>query len=155
MPNPLRVECTRLADQLERSLQGGAWHGPSILELLAGLEPDAATWRPCPEAHSIKATVFHLGHWMRDAARRLQGLPGAESGSDWDAPERWPAALEGLVAAHGALQAALRDLDDSRLGGQDPTNRDLLLGLLQHNAYHAGQLACLRKAAAHAAGGGA
>jgi hypothetical protein len=30
-------ELERIVDQLRRGLKGGAWHGPAVLELLAGV----------------------------------------------------------------------------------------------------------------------
>ena len=48
------------------------------------------------------------------------------------------------------MHSMLLALDDERLDGpvtgSDPTVRGQLLGLLQHNAYHAGQIVVLRKA---------
>jgi len=47
-------------------------------------------------------------------------------------------------------------LDDTRLDdavdGSDPTLRGMLIGLLQHNAYHAGQISLARKVAAGGSG---
>ena len=47
------------------------------------------------------------------------------------------------------MHTAVLALPDERLDdpvvGSDPTVRGMLLGVLQHNAYHAGQLVFLRK----------
>jgi hypothetical protein len=150
-----RSECARLTDQLERGFRGGAWHGPAIWEVLSGVDARVAAWRPAPEAHSIVDLVGHLTYWMRDTGHHLGGIAPA-SGSDW--PEgatltemEWKARCEALEAAYRDLQTALGTLDDGRLEdtvpGSDPTIRGLLLGTLQHNAYHSGQMALLRKLA--------
>jgi len=49
-----------LADQLERSFRGGAWHGPAVAETLAGIDAATAAARPLPDAHSIWENVHHL-----------------------------------------------------------------------------------------------
>lgn len=150
-----RSECSRFADQLERGFRGGAWHGPSVGELLAGLEAPLAGWRPAQGFHSIADLVGHITYWMRETSHRMGGAEPAP-GSDWptEAPltaEAWKARLAELEEAYRGLQSALGALDDSRLEdavpGADPTLRGLLLGILQHNAYHSAQMALLRRLA--------
>lgn len=149
---------TRLADQLERGFRGGAWHGPALMELLAGLGAEGARWRPAPASHSIADLVGHLTYWLEDAHRQIAGMPRQplEAEADWAArtptsEADWQAACAALEAAHAGLRAAVLDLDESRLdearSGSDTTIRGLLQGTLQHNAYHAGQIALLRKLA--------
>ena len=150
-----RSECARLADQLERGFRGGAWHGPSVGEVLAGVEAPLAAWRPAPEFHCIADLVGHLAYWMGETTHRIRGGEPA-SGADWplEAPptaEAWRDRLTHLEEAYRGLHAALGAMDDSRLEdavpGADPTIRGLLLGTLQHNAYHSAQMALLRKLA--------
>jgi uncharacterized damage-inducible protein DinB len=169
-PNPVRedamepserFETARLADQLERSFRGGAWHGPAVAEALDGVGAAAAARRPLVGAHTIAEIVGHLTYWLRAAVVRLRGEREEEvlGRADWPpaatAEDAWRAARAALEAAHRELHAAVVALEDSRLDdpvpGSDPTVRGMLLGLLQHNAYHAGQIALLAKAA----GGGA
>ena len=156
---PSKVESTRLADQLERSFRGGAWHGPSIEESLAGLSAaDANGLRPIPGAHTIAEIVAHLAFWLEHAARRIDGAgdEGLSEGDDWPPPgegeEGWRALLARLDAAHRRLHSQVAALDDAALDGPvagcDPTVRGLLHGILQHNAYHGGQIVVLRKSEA-------
>lgn len=151
------TETDLLADQLERSFRGGAWHGPSVTEALADLTAEQAAHRPIPAAHTIAEIVGHVATWTDVARRRIEGEGAARVTPEDDFPadgavssEAWRATLERLEAAHRALHAAIQDLDDARLddpvSGSDPTVRGLLLGVIQHNTYHAGQIAVLRKA---------
>lgn len=157
-PDPGRVETARLADQLERAFRGGAWHGPSLSEVLDGVDAATAAARPVGDAHSIGEIAGHVAFWIDACLRRMEGeaitnvppevdFPAAAAASD----ETWRATLAGLDRAHRRLHAHLLGLDDERLdgpvAGSDPTVRGQLLGILQHNAYHAGQIAFLRKAA--------
>ena len=80
---------------------------------------------------------------------------------DWPAigeptDERWQQALDRLEASHRALIAAVKALPEARL--YEPTNDTrngplgtgvsyyvLLHGIVQHDVYHTGQIALLKK----------
>ena len=150
-------QAENLADLLERAFRGGAWHGPAVAEALDGVDAATAAARPIAGAHSIWEIVHHLATWnevplRRLAGERLQNLPAE---CDFPpvadvSPDAWRAALAALAGAHAALHARVRDLADAQLddpvAGSDPTVRGMLLGVLEHNAYHAGQIVLLRKA---------
>lgn len=159
-PAPV-TEAVRFADQLERSFRGGAWQGPSLTEALAGITATAAFRRPVAGGHSIAELVFHVDFWLDAARRRIAGeaVDGAVPEADWpsgvdgksaSAPA-WEAALAHLEESHRRLHSTVLALDETRfdqpVAGADPTLRGLLLGILQHNAYHAGQIALLAKTA--------
>jgi uncharacterized damage-inducible protein DinB len=148
----------KLADQLERSFRGGAWHGQALGEALAGVDAPTAAARPVAAAHSIWEIVHHLTVWYEVPRRRLDGerLQDLPPERDWPpvgdtSAGAWKSALAALAGAHAALHARVLALADGQLedpvAGSDPTVRGMLLGILQHNAYHAGQIVLLRKAA--------
>ncbi|HXT50990.1 MAG TPA: DinB family protein [Thermoanaerobaculia bacterium] len=158
-PDPSRIETARLADQLERAFRGGAWHGPSLSEVLDGVDAATAAHRAFPDAHTIAELAGHVAFWIDAAHRRMQGeaivnvppeVDFPRGGADTDAA--WRATLANLEGAHRRLHTALLALDDDALdgavAGSDPTVRGQLLGILQHNGYHAGQIALLKKAGA-------
>jgi uncharacterized damage-inducible protein DinB len=159
-PAPVaNVEAARLADQLERSFRGGAWHGPALLQAVDGVDAALATSRPIGAAHTIHELVWHAAFWLDVGRQRIEGVPPQALGpdADWpatdgDAAALWRDALDRLEAAHRGLHALVSSLPDARLEdpvtGSDPSVRGLLLGLVQHNAYHAGQIVLLRKAGA-------
>jgi len=158
MAQPRDLAPTRLADQLERGFRGGAWHGPALMELLTGVDGRLAQWRPEPATHSIAELVGHLTYWLKDTERQIVGAdrPQGGPGSDWgpaelDSDATWQATCTALEEAHCGLRTAVHHLEEARLdevrSGSDTTIRGLLLGTLQHNAYHAGQIALLRKQA--------
>ena len=161
-PDADRVETSRLADQLERAFRGGAWHGPSIDEVLDGVDAATAAARPIGEAHSIAEIAGHVAFWIDAARRRMEGEEITNVPTEVDFPadgaksaEAWRATLANLDQAHRRLHAAILALDDDELdgavAGSDPTVRGQLLGILQHNAYHAGQIVVLKKAGAGSA----
>ena len=67
------ADVSRLNEQLRRALQGDAWHGPSVLELLAGLSAAQAASHPIAGAHSIWELVLHIRTDYDLLLRRLAG----------------------------------------------------------------------------------
>ncbi len=145
-----------IADQLQRSYSGEAWHGPSVTELLSGVSAEQALAKPLAGAHNIWELVMHIGVWMSVARRRLAGdtveptpqqdWPPVDGGS----PAAWQQTLAALEHEHAQLQAAVRSLSEASLDSQTPGKKHsqafLLHGVIQHNLYHAGQIAMLKKA---------
>ena len=159
---PKRTEIDFLADQLERSFHGGAWHGPAVAEVLDGVDAASAAAKVLP-AHSIWEMVHHLTVWCDIARQRMTGEGGSccpPEELDWPSPAvassaAWKVSKKALADAHRHLHAALLKLSDADLerpvAGSDPTLRGLIFGVLQHNTYHAGQIALLKKAARRSA----
>lgn len=146
-----------LADQLERAFRGGAWHGPAVAETLAGIDERTAAARPLAGAHSIWEIVHHLTVWNDVPRRRLNGerLQNLPAERDWPPVEdtsasAWRTALEALEEAHTAFHDRVLELSDGQLDdpvtGSESTVRGTIFGVLQHNGYHAGQIALLSKA---------
>ena len=161
MTNPSQTEF--LVDQLERAHAGDPWHGSSRASLLADVTVQEARVRPFPSVHSIWELVLHMTAWTREVTRRLQGgLAGEPEMGDWPPPpsrpdERgWHAARSALDEAHVALRDAVRAFDASRLAarvgderspalGTGVTFAQTINGLVQHDAYHSGQIALVKK----------
>lgn len=149
-------ENERIADQHLRALNGPAWHGDSVMEILNGVTASEAAAKPIPGAHSIWELLFHLEAWNRMALEALDGpeyevpedlnFPAVAdaSGQAWhDALTRFAATKELLVTRILALPLA--GLDET-VPGQKYSRHFLLHGVVQHDLYHAGQMALLKKA---------
>lgn len=151
-------ETERLAAQLHQALAGGAWHGPSWREILAGVGREAALAHPIAGAHSIAEIVLHTSTWHDVVRRRLLGeSPQVSSSEDWppaDLPDEaaWLGAMDRLFETGDALCEEIRYFAVERLlerrPGLDDTWFGMIAGELQHVLYHAGQVALLRRAAA-------
>ncbi len=150
-------EVERIADQLKRAHEGGAWHGPAIDELLRGVTAGQAAARPVEGAHSIWEIVLHIEAWERAVLRRLRGDSAQifNTEEDWSSvdagdEEGWRDALGRLAATGAALREAVVELEDSQL--DEPIYPEMssryvtLHGVVQHTLYHAGQIALLKKA---------
>ena len=145
-----------IVDQLHRAYAGEAWHGPSLSEILTGVTAPVASAKPISGAHSIWELVLHISAWIIAARRRLVGDPAELSAEeDWPAitshtEEAWRQTLAALEREHTALREAIRQLSDDQLRakipGADYSATFMLNGVIQHNLYHAGQIALLKKA---------
>ena len=151
-------EAKRIEDELWRALYGDAWHGPAVLELLDGIHAGTAAAKPIRGCHSIWEIVLHLDAWHQVVFQCLHGhaveLPADQ---DWPASgghtaQAWRSALQLLHDNHQALCRAVGCLPDSQLLLQVPGKEEwysvyfMLHGVVQHDLYHAGQIALLKKA---------
>ena len=150
-------EIGHLTDQHRRALAGGAWHGPAVLDALKGVTASRAASRPLDATHSIWEIVRHIEAWDRVAIRRIRGetvdLSDAE---DWPpigktGPASWRRDVESMKATHRELNRAIARLTAGRLERKPgPRSRrklfHLVYGVIQHEVYHAGQIAILKKA---------
>jgi hypothetical protein len=142
-----------LLDDIERSVRGPAWHGPSLEENLEGVGAAAAAVRP-PSGHSIWELVLHAAVWIDEVASRFRGSSHAEpEAGDWPSVQdtseaAWQLARAWPGQALARLDDAVRAFPEDRLMMTVPngaTYLQMLMGLPQHNAYHSGQIALLRK----------
>lgn len=157
-----RVES--LADDWRRSCWSDPWHGPSLGSLLRGVDAATAAARPVSGAHSIWELVLHVTGWTCEVARRMEGgEPAMPEEGDWPdvgeaSPARWQAALDALAESQARLDRVLTAFPETRLtervgGARDAplgtgvTYEGMVRGALQHNGYHGGQIALLRRAA--------
>jgi len=150
-------ELQRIDDQLQRMFEGDPWHGLSLSSLLDGVDAETAAARPIPGAHSIWELVHHLTVWLDVPRRRVEGRQAIEPtpAEDWPPVQatgetEWREALDRLRQAYRKLREMLAWLDEARIEETSPgrsyPNYVLLHGVIQHLAYHGGQIALLRKA---------
>lgn len=154
-------EILRIVDQLEREHAGEPWHGSPLQQILQGIDHSQASAKPVANAHSIWELVLHLTAWKNETRHRLSGARAGEpQEGDWPSVGEttvtaWREAVERLALAHRLLVSAVRDFpepklfeptNDRRPGQIAPTYYELLHGIIQHDVYHAGQIAILKKA---------
>jgi uncharacterized damage-inducible protein DinB len=152
-----------IVDQLRRLHEGDAWHGPSLQEALAGVTAGMAVARPIPGAHNIAELVHHVAAWVGEVTTRLGGrIPQMPDEGDFPPPidvldeEAWTALRVRLDHAHHRLVDAILGFDPSRLEermgtadaplGTGVSFEGMLHGVVQHDAYHAGQIVLLKRA---------
>jgi uncharacterized damage-inducible protein DinB len=126
------------------------------MELLAGVDAAKAAARPIADGHSIWELVLHIAAWDKAVADRLSGGRGQVSTAEnfpavTDTSEAaWQNAIETLKDNHRNLIAAMAQVAETRLDAPvgDGTSSAYvhMHGAVQHDLYHAGQIAILKKA---------
>jgi len=156
-------EIARIKEQMQRAFKAEAWCGSSLQEALDGVTAKRAAARPVASAHSIWEIVLHVAAWKGAISQRLTGQHVAlPDEGDWPAvaemsPAAWQETLRLLEERHAQLQSVTESLTDAqlddflgreqdRMTGGSVTHYVTLHGILQHDLYHAGQIAILKKA---------
>jgi uncharacterized damage-inducible protein DinB len=151
-------ETARIADQLRRAFESDAWHGDSLFEILEGVTAAQASARPVPGAHTIWELVLHIAAWDGAVLGRLGGIAVTLSDAENFPPvtdfseASWRLTLEQVRRVHAELVATVAAFPDSRLNEMVPGKQGahynfyyMLHGVVQHELYHAGQIALLKK----------
>ena len=156
------AERALILDELRRAWDGDPWHGEPVRRILDGIYAEQAAARPFPGAHGIWELVLHMTSWTREVTRRLRDRVAREpADGDWPAvsgggDREWRAAVDALARAHAELVSVAAEFPPAELEHAVGDERDrplgagvsyavMLHGLAQHHAYHAGQIALLRK----------
>ena len=135
------------------------WHGPALADLIGDVSAEDAAEHPVAGAHSIWELVLHVTAWTEIVRRRLVSPTAIEPSQKEDWPpvddrsaDAWRAAVERMKDAHRELATDVSALDDSRLIGRVPGREHTVLamvhGVVEHDSYHGGQIAILKKALA-------
>ncbi len=155
-----------LSEELRKGYGDDPWHGSSTSALLKGVTAEEAAAHPVPDAHGIWEIVLHMTGWLNEARRRLcGGEPAMPEAGDWPEPSEpsdsaWQMDRSRLEKAVEDLLGVLAGLNEENLDrlkgsieeirnpalGSGVTHRAMINGVIQHNAYHSGQIALLRKA---------
>ena len=151
-----QTESLRIADQLRRAFYGDAWHGPALMELLEDVDAAMASAKPLHDVHSIWELVLHIAAWDGAGIVRLGGKVCQLTGTDnfplvpKPTEAAWRKAVAETRRTHDKLVKTVAGLEDSRLRDRVPGKRydfcHMLHGIAQHELYHAGQIAILKKA---------
>jgi uncharacterized damage-inducible protein DinB len=139
--------------QLDDAFAGPDWH--SLLSNLHTVAPEDWTWVPPGGARSIRAIVRHVGRVKLMAFDQAFGagtLASDEVGGDEETGD-FPSAIAWLRMGHERLRGGIAALaDDAELLGPRRTNwgelREtrwiIVVTMIQHDLYHAGEINHLR-----------
>lgn len=143
---------------LKETYQGDPWHGRSIKALLSEVSPEIALKKPNAASHSIAELVYHMITWRDFATSRLQAEEGKDmkyfEDNDWrkldlNSVQTWEQGLKLLEDSQQRLLTVLEQFQDSILPEKVEERKYnfkvLLYGVVQHDAYHAGQIAYVSK----------
>lgn len=116
-----------------------------------------AATRPRPDLHSIWELVLHITAWQKMALQSLEGNAYVSMTGEEDWPtvpadpteDAWQTARAAMAELNDRLVEAIRAFPEERLDETVPGGEFgfylLLHGVAQHNIYHAGQIAILKR----------
>ena len=147
-----------LKNLFNTSFHGGAWHGPSVLELTKGLKVKEASYS-AGNIHNIAELLYHITSWRLFAVKKMQG---DENYNISDEKANWgnigkidqfelEALMMELTLSQDELIKELESKDDAFLQqivpGAEYNFNTLLNGIIHHDLYHSGQIAIIKKMA--------
>jgi len=144
-----------LAKHLREVYFGGNWTSVNLKDTLAGLSWEEAT-RPVHASNTIAALVFHMNYFVNAVLKVMKGgqldahdkysfdLPPVKDQSDWEQllEKTWADASEFANMTEQMPEDRLvKDFAGSKYGSYFRN----ILGIIEHNHYHLGQIVILRK----------
>jgi uncharacterized damage-inducible protein DinB len=149
----MKTEIEKITSLLKRTFERGAWHGPSVKEVLKDIDNDLALKR-INNTHSIIELVAHMTSWRRYVINRLQGNNSFVVSDEMNFPKRedWSAVVAELEESQQQLLALVEKFPVYKLSELVPVSEQnytyytLLNGIIHHDVYHAGQIMLIRKA---------
>lgn len=152
---------TTIRDHLLGIWAGEPWYGSSSKQILEDVTAAEAAARPLPGAQTIWETALHMAAWTEEATSRVRGNRAKDpDGGDWPGvtdttPAAWISATDRLRAARYALLEALEKAHEEDLymlvgnhaeaSTTKVTRAQTASGLVEHDVYHLGQIALLKK----------
>jgi uncharacterized damage-inducible protein DinB len=153
----MNTEILRLAEEMKEAYEGNPWFGRNAKQLLAEVD-EAMAFEKLASQHSIVELVWHMVTWKAFAINRLRKDTSkplqAFEAEDWrnldhNDKSLWPQGLQLLRQTHNELVEVVQQQKDEilveKVAERDYTYRKLLNGVLQHDIYHLGQIALLKK----------
>lgn len=152
----------KLCDELSRSVLGDPWHGASLKIILDGITFEHVFHKPISNAHNIIELTLHITAWTKEVNSRFLGNePALPQMGDWPEPqntteEYWNSVKQDLFDSTNELITSINKFPEDKLDEVIGVERlahlgtgfsfgNLIYGLVQHNAYHGGQIAILNK----------
>ena len=154
----MKTEVTRIQQLLNASWNGRMWHGTNLKEVLKGVDTEKAFRKPAAGAHNIYELVMHMHCWRNFVFQHLTGHADFKvilnSADDWPVDyekteAQWNTALQLLEQSQNQVADAFSKFDETQLDesmhGRKFSWYDFIHGLIQHDIYHSGQIAILKK----------
>lgn len=135
----------------------GAWFGDTYMEKLADVTEKEAFTPPMKGVHTIAELVAHVIYWRSPIIKKLKGdkdyTASVDSPENWVSLDKlkskgWKKILDDFAASQKELLKLLKDAKPGFYKEEySPGNSwDYVVdGIVQHDVYHLGQLALVKK----------
>ena len=153
----MNKEITLIAEKLKEVYSGDPWFGRSAKALLSDVDEKIAFEKPSGQ-HSILELLWHMNIWKEFTISRLRPDNDKDmeyfDSNDWQALDHndknlWKQGIERFDQLHAELVALIEQQKDELLAQKVSERkydfRKLLLGAIDHDIYHLGQIAYIAK----------
>lgn len=150
-------EILQIAEQLRDAYEGEPWFGRSISDILNEID-EAIVFEKPTHQHSILELLWHMITWKEFTLSRLRNDDELSikyfEENDWRMLEHsnknlWQQGLQEFSKLHNELIEIIRQQNDEllsqRVSNRKYDFRKLLYGIVQHDIYHLGQIAYIKK----------
>ena len=154
----MNKETQYIIKTFESTLSGQPWFGRAVYEILGEANETKVSTKPNGTEHSMLELVWHMNTWAEFTLGAVENRSAEDmkkiEANDWRAIDpklhTWKKGIEQLKATHNNIIALLKQKKDDDYLKDIVPNREynfrfLLNGLMQHNIYHLGQIAYLKK----------
>lgn len=155
----MNKEIQSLINRIENVNSGEPWFGRAVFIILDEVDAAIAFEKPNGAEHSLIDLLYHMITWADFTLKRLEkdtinDLRAAEE-LDWrkidPKQHNWKKGLKEFKAIHKKIISLLKKKEDAFLNEKVDYRkynfRFLLNGMIEHNIYHLGQIAFLKKMA--------
>lgn len=139
-------------------LDGEPCYGDAVMKKLININPEVANMQPLPSFNSIAKIVQHMINWRIFAIKKMQGDEAFDirqnDENDWievhiDSQEDWNLLIYKLRSTQleiiELISSKSENFLDEKVSGRDYNFSFLLSGIVQHDVYHLGQIALIKK----------
>ncbi|HMJ48300.1 MAG TPA: DinB family protein [Ferruginibacter sp.] len=149
-------ERKRIAKLFKELYAGDPWIDVTIINVLQNITPEDAVRKVLPPLNSIWEIVAHMVSWRENVLKRVKGKIMKSPADNYfspltdTSPAAWKALLKKLDASQTKWINLLRKFNEKEFSTiYPPNNRNYygnIHGIIQHDAYHLGQIVILAKA---------
>ena len=149
-------ELKMYAAQLNENFSGEPWFGRNIQAILKEINEDIVSQKPSGQ-HSILELLYHMINWRLFTINRLEkstAMVKSFEENDWQVLDHqdkslWQKGIDQLNDTQQRLLNLINTMKDEDLQTpvheRDYENRTLINGIIQHDIYHLGQIAYIKK----------
>jgi uncharacterized damage-inducible protein DinB len=151
----MNKEMQAIIQNLQDTLSGEPWYGKPVYILMDGVDVRQIAIRPNNKAHSLIEILDHMIYWAEfvlnsvNANSPTEGFEDKDWSTIYPSEESWQKGVLAFKNIHRQIIDCLQTKEDAFLkemvAGRKYNIRFLLNGLIQHNIYHAGQIAYIAR----------
>jgi len=150
----------QISNEVKNVLSGNPWYGNAIYTIINQVAFEAAYEKPPGSIHNIAGILLHMMAWTEEIMDRMNEMAAQmPSSGDWPDPgdpdeQKWQNYVNDLKLVNVNLLGVIQNfpeekwdepINDTRNTETVLTYLEMINGFIQHQVYHAGQIALLTR----------